>query len=222
LTETIPEGIDCNFVIENLGPKFNENPTDLVLAKQIFSFMLNGKCTNDPLFLRAAKEIQNQEPTYGMAHKVIGKKCLASKEYECAEKYLKEALSLVANEEDDSEVHNDLAKVYSSQEMKEEAREQYRQSLKSNPGNKEAYEGIGNLYYYNASDCAEMKDVVEDRLPYIAAYQMFEKAGNQKMMKASKEQFPSKEEIFSANLVAGEVMTAHCWINESVVLKTRD
>jgi hypothetical protein len=67
-----------------------------------------------------------------------------------------------------------------------------------------------------------MKKVVEDRLPYIAAYQMFEKAGNKKMMQASKEQFPSKEEIFSANLDAGQVMTAHCWIKESVVLKTRD
>ena len=125
LTETIPEGIDCNFVIENLGPKFQENPTDLVLAKRIFSFMLNGKCTDEPLFLEVSKEIQNQEPTYGMAHKVIGKKCLASKQYECAEKYFVEALSLVSDGNDKSEVHNDLAKVYSSQKKKEKAREQY-------------------------------------------------------------------------------------------------
>jgi tetratricopeptide (TPR) repeat protein len=222
LTETIPEGIDCNFVKDNLGPKHEENPSDLGLSKRIFSFMLNGKCTDDPLFLEVAKEIQKQEPTYGMAHKVIGKKCLASKDYECAEKYLLEALSLASNDKDKSEVHNDIAKVYTGLGRKEDARDHYRLSLQSNPGNKEAYEGIGNLYYYNASDCAAMKDVVEDRLPYIAAYQMFEKAGNQKMMQASKEQFPSKEEIFATNLTAGQVMTTHCWINESVVLKTRD
>jgi tetratricopeptide (TPR) repeat protein len=222
LTETIPEGIDCDFVIDNLGPKFNEDPSDLVLAKRIFSFMLNGKCTDDPLFLEVGKEIQTQEPTYGMGYKVIAKKCMSIKDYSCADKYLMEALDLASNSAEKAEVYVDLGRLYANQDKKIEARNFYRQALTTEPGNKEAYDGIGNLYYYSASDCAEMKDVVEDRLPYIAAFQMYEKAGNEKMMKAAKEQFPSKEQIFQKNYDAGKVMTVKCWINESVVLMTRD
>ena len=222
LTEAIPEGIDCEFVKQNLGPKFKENPSDIALAKRIFGFMLNGKCTDDPLFLEVAIEIQRDEPTYGIAYKVIAKKCLVAKNLVCAEKYFRESLSLASEDNEKIEVYNDLARLKSNQDKKLEARDFYRQALMIDSGNKDAFEGLGNLYYYSASDCAEMQNLVEDRLPYLAAYQMYEKAGNDKMMQASQEQFPSKEEIFTANLENGQVMTVKCWISETVVLKTRD
>lgn len=222
LTETIPEGIDCEFVIENLGPKHYENPSDLALSKRIFGFMLSGKCTDEELFLDVAKVIQGQEPSFGIGFKVIGKKCLANKDYKCAEKHFLEALSLTSDKMEKAEVYNDLGRLYANQERKEEARDSYRKAIMVDSGNKDAFNGLGNLYYYSASDCAQKQDVVEDRLPYIAAFQMYEKAGNDKMMQAAKEQFPSKEEIFSLNLETGSVMSVKCWIGESVVLKTRD
>ncbi len=222
LTETIPEGIDCDFVIENLGPKFREDPEDLALAKRIFSFMLSGKCTEDPLFMDVAKEIQLQEPTYGLAYKVIGKKCLVQKNYSCAETYFIEALSLASAGVEKAEVYIDLGKIKAFQNDKAEAREYYRKALLANPGNKTTFESIGNLYYYSVSDCAEKQDKVKDRLPYIAAYDMYKKAGNTKMMDAAHEQFPSREEIFIKNYSIGQKMDIGCWMNVSVILQTRD
>lgn len=222
LTETIPEGIDCNFVIENLGPRFREDPEDLALAKRIFSFMLNGKCMDDPLFMDVAREIQLQEPTYGLAYKVIGKKCLIQKNYSCAETYFNEALSLAPTGAEKADVYIDLGKMKSFQDDKAGAREYYKKALLADPGNKSAFESIGRLYYYSVVDCAEKKDKVQDRLPYIAAYDMYKKAGNSKMMKAAQEQFPSKEEIFKMIYSAGQKMDIGCWININVILQTRD
>ena len=53
--------VDCAFVKKNLAPKFKQNPTDIALAKKIFSFMLNDKCTDDPLWLEAGEAIHKVE-----------------------------------------------------------------------------------------------------------------------------------------------------------------
>ena len=47
--------IDCDFVRNNWGPKFKEDPSDLKIVDRIFGFMLKGKCTDDPLWLEAGK-----------------------------------------------------------------------------------------------------------------------------------------------------------------------
>jgi len=49
--------IDCAFIKERLQSKFKENKDDLKLAKKIFKGMLNGKCTEDPLFVEVAMAI---------------------------------------------------------------------------------------------------------------------------------------------------------------------
>ncbi len=54
--------VDCEFVKKNLEPKFKANPTDIVLAKKIFGFMLQGKCTDDPLWLEAGEAIHKGTP----------------------------------------------------------------------------------------------------------------------------------------------------------------
>jgi hypothetical protein len=57
---------------------------------------------------------------------------------------------------------------------------------------------------------------------YIAAYEMYVKAGNSNLMARAKAQFPSKEEIFLLNWQTGSSQKVGCWINETVILKTRD
>ncbi len=222
LTETVPEGIDCNFVTETMAPKYHENPQDLVMAKRIFGFMLKGKCIDNPLFIEVAKEIQRQEPTYGIGYKLIGKKCFSQKDYECAESYFSQAVELASSNEEKVEVYIDLGKLMAVQGKKVGSRNYYRKVLEMDAGNKGAFEGIGSLYYNSAPDCAEEKSKVDDRLVYIAAYNMYKRADNTTMMQASKEQFPSVEELFNQDLQKGSTMTVGCWINEVVTLQTRD
>ena len=101
------------------------------------------------------------------------------------------------------------------------ARESYRQAAATDPSNKTPWEKIGDLYAA-ANDCKKHKRTAEDRLIYLAAYEMYEKAGNDRKMKSIKTMFPSKNDLTVANWKAGELKPVGCWISDTVTLKTRD
>lgn len=219
LTEIVD--INCEFVETNMAPKFEANPEDLKLVKRMFQFMLTGKCTDSPLFLSVAKQLQKMEPDFGLA-KVVGTKCLANRDYSCAEFYYKDALQYTEDGAEKAEVYIQLGKVYTLQGSKSSARAMYNQALAADPTNKEAYSSIGDLYYHSYHECKEEQDLVKDRLVFIAAYNMYRKAGDSAKMRQAKEQFPSKEELFNGDYEAGQSLNIGCWINQTVILSSRD
>ncbi len=208
--------VDCDFVRKNLGPKFEQNPDDLKLAKKIFGFMLNGKCTDDPLWLEAGKKIQEKQPEFGLAKNIALK--LKGVDNAEAEKFFNQAISLTEDPGNKADMYIQLGTLKSGSA----AREMYRKALSADPTKREAYGAIGYLYYGSFESCAGKEDIVKDRAVFLAAYDMFERAGNSKMMNAAKEQFPSKEEIFTMNYSAGDAMSVGCWIGETTSLRTRD
>ena len=70
-------------------------------------------------------------------------------------------------------------------------------------------------------DCREGKSRVQDRLVFIAAYNIFKSGGLTSQANQAREQFPSMEEIFNENLEIGESMNTGCWISETVTLNKR-
>ncbi|HWA36133.1 MAG TPA: tetratricopeptide repeat protein [Cyclobacteriaceae bacterium] len=210
--------VDCDFVKKNLAPKFKANPADLPLAKKIFSFMLNGKCTEDPLWLEAGEAIHKNstEKDFGLV-KALALTYLSKGNYERAEELLKEALALAPTPKDKGEIQLYMGSVEAKKGNYSGARDLFRQN-----GTAEGWEKIGDLYYNSFDNCAKKQNLAQDRLVYIAAYEMYQKAGNQQLMARAKAQFPSKEEIFLLNWQKGSTQQVGCWINESVVLNTRD
>jgi Tfp pilus assembly protein PilF len=213
--------VDCEFVKTNLEPKFKQNPTDIALAKRIFSFMLQGKCTDDPLWLEAAEVIHQNEKDFGLT-KTLALKFLSNDNNEKAESYLKEALELAKTPEDKSSIYFYLGTLETKKGNKSGAREFFNQSVAANPSNKDGYEKIGDLYYGSYEGCAKKVSFAEDRLVYIAAYDMYRRAGHTTKMAQAKSQFPSKEEIFLLNWKVGDTQRVACWIGESVTIDTRD
>jgi hypothetical protein len=57
----------------------------------------------------------------------------------------------------------------------------------------------------------------------IAAYEMYEKAGDKAGMAKARQYFPSAEDIFSIGKteMIGKQMNTGCWINESVTLQKK-
>jgi tetratricopeptide (TPR) repeat protein len=213
--------VDCAFVKKNLEPKFRQTPEDLGLAKKIFGFMLADKCTDDPLWLEAGEVIHKNEKDYGLA-KNLAAKYLSSGNEAKAEELFKEATTLANDPAQKSESLMNLGSVYAKKGAKGMARDYYRQAVTADPSNKEPYEKIGDLYHNSFDDCSKKENMAQDRLVYIAAYEMYAKSGNSQKMAASKAQFPSKEDIFLLNWKAGEEKSTGCWIGESVSLRTRD
>lgn len=215
--------VDCAFVKKNMEPKFKTNPNDLTLAKRIFGYMLNGKCTDDPLWLEAGEALHklNPEKDFGLV-KNLGVKHLSNDNTEKASLYFKEALDIAKTPAEKSESLIYMGTVQAKMGNKNAARESFRQSVAADPGNKEGYEKIGDLYSNSLDDCKKLESQAQDRLIYIAAYEMYSKAGATKKMANAKEQFPSREDIFLYNWKVGDAKSTGCWISEAVTLRTRD
>jgi tetratricopeptide (TPR) repeat protein len=212
--------VDCDFVRKNLAPKFKQNPTDIVLAKKIFQFMTMGGCIEDPLWLQSAEEIHKVSPDYGLA-KNMGKVYAKNGNMDKAEALFSEAITLASNNQDKAETYILQGDIQAQKGNKSVARESYRKSLAADPASKSGNEKIGDLYMGSFKDCAKGGSLAEDRLVYIAAYEMYAKAGDQQKMNAARAQFPSVTELFELNWKEGESKSISCWVGETVVLKTR-
>lgn len=209
--------IDCDFVRENFGPKFKEKPDDIKLAKTIFKFMLDGKCTDDPLWLESGELILKNEPDYGIA-KALGGKFKAAKDFGKAEKYFNMAIDLT----DDPSNKADMYIQIGGMKGKVEARRMFRKALEVDPSKKGAYTAIGLLYFNSFDQCKAGKDKVVDYAVFLAAYDMFQLAGNTKYMKSAKDAFPSKEDVFTFNYEVGQKVSVGCWIGTETTIRTRD
>ncbi len=213
--------ITCDLVKSHLEPKFKANPSDLSIAKKMVVFMIKGKCTDDPIWIKAAETVMENEPDFGLG-KNIAIRYLAMENYTKAESYFKKALELASANTDKAEILIYLGGLESKKGSKVGARNYYRDAIAADSGNKEAYEKIGDLYYNSFDDCKKQDNYADDRLVYLAAYDMYLRAGDARKMASAKAQFPSKEEIFQQGYEAGTTMRIGCWINESSELRTRD
>lgn len=212
--------LDCAFIEDKLGASFKKDINNIALAKKIIKLSLTYKCTDKPTFLDAAKRLQEAEPTFGIA-KLIAMKSDRIKEHTEAEKYYQQAISLTEENIKKAEVFYGLSNHYRIRGLKSKSKDYALKTVSADPGKKEAYKIIGDLYMASFNDCKKEISKVEDRAVYIAAYKMYQKAGNNSGMLAAKAQFPSMEEIFELGLKEGQAITVGCWINEIVKIQKR-
>ena len=212
--------VDCDFVKEKLEPKFKADP-NVKMAKTIFKFMLDGKCTDDPLWIEAGRVIANEDPSYGL-FKNLGLKAKSNGNAAMAEELFFKANEFATTPSEKSEILLITGALKAENGQKVAARTMYRKALEVDPTAKEAYNRIGILYFTSYEQCRQGKSKVDDRLVFLLAYDMFMRGGNGQMARDAKEQFPSKEEIFELNINAGDKASLGCWIGETTTIRTRD
>jgi tetratricopeptide (TPR) repeat protein len=213
--------VDCKFIEENMLPKLKSSPEDVKLAKNIFKLAFVGKCTESPAFLESAVIVQKYEPSYGMA-KLIGDRCFITEDFQNALKYYKEAVGLTEENTKKAELYLNQSDVYRRIGQKANSRDLAQMCLRVDPSKGDCYTMIGNLYFGSYDDCKQGVNPVEDRAIFIAAYEMYRKAGNSAMMSQARAQFPTMEEIFTYNMELGQPVKVGCWIDEVVTIQKRD
>ena len=221
LLSSMGDLLSCDFIASKLVPKLEANPNDLNTAKKIFSYSLKAKCTDEDYFLTAGNLVYANTPSYELAN-ALGNKHLAKNETDKALGYFQKALELTDDPEKLYDTHYNLALAYSKAGQKINSRKAAYEALTVKPLDKKAYNLIGNLYFTSFAECKSGVSIIQDRAVYIAAYHMYQKAGNTEQMQACKEQFPSSEEIFNENREVGQEVAVGCWIGETVKIQRRD
>jgi len=211
--------IDCEFIETNLGPKLKET-SSLAMAKKIMGLAIPQGCTNLDIFLDAAIVVQEHEPSFGIA-KVIGAKFAGAGNFTESEKYYSMALGLADDNTKKADIYFELGRQDIQRGRKASARTNLLKAVEADPSRVKSYKLIGDLYMTSYNDCKKGESRVEDRAIFIAAYNMYQKAGDRKAMANAKGQFPSMEDMFNENLNEGDSYKVGCWINQIVTLQRR-
>ena len=220
LTMTIGDDLNCEFINKNLAPPLDQGD-DLQLAKKVFGLLLGQSCSDSPYFLKAALIIQKNEPTSGLA-KAIAQQYYKKKDLDNASAFYLEAINFEEDQAKKGALYLDMAKLYAAQGLKVEARQFARDAANTDPGStSQAYTFIGNMYMSSFDDCKKSQSQIDDRAVFMAAYDMFQKAGDQYGMTQAKGQFPTVSEVFTANKKEGDAIKVGCWINATTTIRTR-
>ena len=216
------ELINCDFIENNLGGKLQADPTNLVLAKQVFKYAVQYKCTGTNAFLAALEVIDSDNPTFSTTQ-VRAMRYMASREFDKAQPALERALTLAENDKQRADVQMDLAKIHAQLGRKSAARAAAQEAARlDSERTSDAYNMIGYLIMGSFNDCRGGESRAKDFSLFIAAYNAFQRAGNSEGMREARARFPSKEELFTEGKMVGDTINTGCWVGETVTLATRD
>lgn len=216
------ELIDCDFIENTMGPRLAADPTNEVLADQIFKYSVQYKCYSSNAFLQALELKHAKEPTFNTSQ-VIAMRYLQEGKTDQAEEILNQAFTLAENDTQKAEAKLDLAKIYAKKGQKSSARNAAKEAATlDNSLTSDVYSMIGGMYMNSFNECKGGESRAKDYSLYIAAYNAYQRAGDSSGMANARARFPSKEELFTEGLEVGSSMTVGCWIGETVTLATRD
>lgn len=212
--------LNCEEIESIYGETYNRTK-ELALAKKINKKMRTliskgeKECVNSSLFLNTLKTIQEAEPT-AKNSLIVAKVYIDMKDNEKAYAALRQATTLSTDSIELSSIYMNLAQMDAANGKEVSARSNALKSVKLNLANKtKAYTLIGDLY--SASSCSS-DNVLQAKAKYIAAYNMYLKAGNVKQAASVKKYFPTAQDIFNYNKSIGDEQSTGCWIGQTVKL----
>jgi predicted negative regulator of RcsB-dependent stress response len=212
--------MNCAFVKKNFEPKFKANPNDAMLAKKIYSAMLADKCANDPTWIQAAELLHSTAPDFAVT-KELGSVYIQNKAFDKAAPLITELQGKATSPAEKAWVDILNGDVEFQKGNKAGARDLYKKALVTDATNKDAFEHMGDLYVSSASECSKTPGSAEEKLVYIAAFQMYLKSGNREKMESALGQYPTAADLQKAGWKTGDSKKLACWIDESVVVKAR-
>ncbi len=227
ITASIPSKfLGCAEAKEIFEKKYNENPDDENLWKQIYNIFITADCVEDPLFLDAGVKYFNKEPD-GIKAGVIAKAFAKAKRFSDAAKFLKKAIDLEDDNLKKAEYYFQLGELYRLLNDFPASKMYAQKAANLRSGWGKPYILLGDLYVSSGKLCGEGTGFDSQRVTWVAI-DMYEKAkrvdpsladeANKNIAYAMK-YLPSKEQCFLRSLMEGDPYTVPCWINESTTVR---
>ncbi|HAA13059.1 MAG TPA: hypothetical protein DCE41_15750 [Cytophagales bacterium] len=216
-----PIQVDDEFIATTFCPVLEANPDDVNQAKKIVSFSMGFKAKEHGCFLDAVKIVFEAEPTAALA-RLLAEEYNDMEQYDEALGYYQQCIDMTEDPIKVSDLYYTMALVQRKRALYSSARSYSLKGLEADPANTKHCLMIGDVYQASFEGCKKGENKVHDRAIFIAAYNWYAKAGDTNRMNIAKQQFPSKEDIFSYNMNVGDSYTVGCWVNETVTIKARD
>lgn len=212
--------LSCDKLTAKFSKLFDEDQQNNSNLKTIVEILKAMNCEDKPLFLKAAINLQEQEPTAELAA-LIAYQLFDKGEYARSGEYFKQAIQLENNNEIKATFYLGLAKCQYKLNKKPGAREDALKAAELKPNWGEPYLIIGQMYAESVDDCS---DLCLPKAVYWAAADMFNKAKSvdpsvvdqaNKFIVTYSGYFPNKENAFFCGVNEGDTYTIKCWINET-------
>ncbi|HNS17066.1 MAG TPA: hypothetical protein PKH94_02125 [Bacteroidales bacterium] len=214
----------CDDLIAIYRKKFEQNPEDTKLLKEIIQMLDKRNCTADPLYFDATVKLYDLEPNPESAF-LIGRMLYRKNEYSKAMEYLLQATDM-ADVKSRADCFLLLADAYRNLRDYPRSRSYAYKAAELRPGDGNAYIMIGDLYASSASDCGN--DEISSKAAYWAAVDKYykaksvdpsvEQAANDRIYSYSRA-FPAMERLFFHDMKEGDSYTVGCWINETTTVR---
>lgn len=218
----------CDDLVEFYTPKFEANPTDTVLLKNIVKFLGKQDCQEDQLYEDAASKLCGISPSYDCAM-ALGKLLSKKDDYNSALGHFKTAIENAKTDEEKIEANYMAALCSYNLKQLSNVRTYCRTILGVDPNNGDAYLLIGDVYAASAGQCGD-NDCTK-KAAYWAAVDKYAKAKAvdpnvadkaSKKIAAATGQFPKKTDCFFHSINEGDSYTVGCWINETTKVRVNE
>ncbi len=216
---------DCETLGSIFTPKFEANPTDMVLINKILKMLNRQQCEDGALYAKVAEQKYNLEPSAEAAHN-LAKMFFSKKQFTKSKGYFMKSIALEEDAEIKAELHYKMALILLSEGDLIGSRKHAYSAIKNKSNWGQPYIIIGRAYA-SASKTFPGKDH-EKQAVYWVAVDKFKKAksvdpecaveANQLITTYSK-YFPRKAEAFMQGLKEGETYKVESWINETTKVK---
>lgn len=218
----------CENLVTVFTPRFEANPTDINVVKQIAVILTKNECVDTDLFLKAVTAQHELEPSYNSAYGLYRLNGVKDND-EVAMQYLQEAIDSPESDElKDGELLLEMATyVFKNMESNAKAFQLAKMAAEKN----EAV--AGKAYFLAASIWANQGcggDDIDKRAKYWVAVDFLNKAKNadaslaaeaDELIRSYRQYFPKTEDAFMYNLVDGNPYSISCGgLHASTVVRT--
>lgn len=217
----------CEALVELYQDKFNANPADTNIQKDILKFFEMRNCTDEELFMKAAMAYDEVNPSAN-SKLSIGIGLLKKNKYSESGTYLRQAAELTEDKDIQKSAYKYLTYVYLRTKSYSNVKTYAYKWSALDEGNGEPYKLIGDAYFYGAKTCGE--NACDQGFGYIAAVGKYYQAKQlspelaadcDRMIGQAQANFPKKQDCFFHGITDGQKKDIGCWINESITVKTR-
>lgn len=219
---------ECPDLIELYKPKYEANPTDTNLIKQMLVLLERRGCTEDELYLNGAVALNKVKPTATSSYN-IGVGLYKKDRYTESISFFEKTIELSSDNDQKYNAYINMAQAQLISKKFQAVKNSALGAAKIKPNAGEPYLLIGDAYLFGAKDCID--NSCEGKAGAWAAYDKYAKAKSldnslaeicDKKMATARTQFPKKADCFFYNIIDGAEYKIECWVNETTTVRVID